>query len=173
MRARWGRWALLPMALLLMQGCAVKWTMRAAQPPLALQWPYQPARAKVSYVESLSGFAQKKGSASAWHAVVYGGGKENPNSFVLPVGVAVGGDGRLAVADLGRQCVHLFLPARQSYLRLAGSKTEKIVSPVGVAFDDDLNLYVSDSAGKVFAFGVEGQLRFTLEKAGEEPLQRP
>jgi len=159
--------------LFLATACAPKWGMRVAQPDTALQWPFQPGRAKVVYEKALTGFAREKGSSSAWHAVVYGKGKDNPYSFLLPVGVATGSDGRMAVADLGRRCVHLFLPARQLYLRLDGSKTEKIVSPVGVAFDETLRLYVSDSSGKIFAFDSKGEFGFALGKAGDEMLQRP
>ena len=169
----WGR-GLPALFALLLGGCATRWTMRLAQPEQPLQWPFSPARAKLTYVESLSGFARRKGSASVLHAVVYGGGgKEDPDAFILPVGIAAGSDGRLAVADQGRRCVHLYLPAQQQYLRLDGSKTEKIVSPVGLVFDEAQRLYLSDSAGRLFAFGPAGEFLYTLQKAGDEALQRP
>jgi DNA-binding beta-propeller fold protein YncE len=171
---RLARTVLVAGVALLTAACGAKhWTMRVAQPGLALQWPYQPARAKVTYLQSLTGFALQKGSGSALRAVVYGRGEDNPNSFVLPVGVATGGDGRIAVADLGRRCVHLYLPAQQLYLKLVGSKKERIESPVGVAFDDDLRLYLADSSGKLFAFSPKGEVLYTLRTAGEEALQRP
>ena len=44
---------------------------------------------------------------------------------------------------------------------------------MGVIFDDELRLYVSDSAGRVFAFGPDGGFLFTLDKAGADALQRP
>jgi DNA-binding beta-propeller fold protein YncE len=166
--------ALLPLALLsLFSACASKWTIRTAQPDILLQWPFPPHRAKLTYLRSLTGLSQQRGSASFLKAVVYGGEKGAPNAFVLPVAVATGSDGRIAVADRGLACVHLYLPERQQYLRLAGSREEKITSPVGLIFDEELKLYLSDSTGKVFAFGPEGELLFVLRKAGEEPLQRP
>jgi DNA-binding beta-propeller fold protein YncE len=161
------------LAALALGGCAPRWSMRLARPEQSLQWPYEPARAKLTYVESFTGFARPKGSASFWRAVVHGGGKDDSNSFILPVGIAVGGDGRLAVADQGRRCVHLYLPERQLYFRLDGSKTEKIVSPVGVAFDEEMRLYLSDSAGKIFAFSAAGEFLYAVRKAGEAALQRP
>ena len=169
---RWGMPLLLALALA-SPACASKWSLRTAQPAIALQWPYQPNRAKVTYVGTLTGFAQHRGAASALGSAITGREKEDPGALVLPVAVATGNDGRIAVADRGRRCVHLFLPAQQVYLKLDGSKEEKISSPVGVIFDDHLRLYLSDSAGKVFAFGPGGEFLFTLQKAGTEPLRRP
>lgn len=155
-------------------GCAAThWTMRAAQPEIALQWPYQPNPPKITYERSLGGFAQQRGGAATLRAIVYGREKEESNAFVLPVAVAKGRDGRIAVADMGRRCVHLFIPAQQTYLRLDGTKTEKVVAPVGVIFDDDDHLYLSDSSGRVFVFGADGAFVRTITMAGSEPLQRP
>jgi DNA-binding beta-propeller fold protein YncE len=167
------RTAVLLGLVLLLSGCAVTWAPRTDQPALDLQWPYQPIKAKLTYLRSLTGFAKRKGSASTFKAIVYGTESADRDAFVLPVAVATGSDGRIAVADMGRRCVHLYVPARQAYLRLDGSKREKVRSPVAVVFDDELRLYLSDSAGKVFAFGRDGEFLFTLEKAGEEVLQRP
>ena len=153
--------------------CAAKWTLRATPSPIALQWPYQPAKPKLTFVQSLNGFSQQKGSEAAFKAFVYGRDRGEQNAFVLPVAVATGRDGRIAVADMGRRCVHLFVPREQRYVRLAGGKNEKIVSPVAVAFDEELRLYVSDSAGRIFGFGADGELRFTITTAGTEALRRP
>jgi DNA-binding beta-propeller fold protein YncE len=159
---------------LLAAGCAANhWTLRALQPGLSLQWPYQPNRPKVTYERSLEGFARQRGGSAALRAIVYGKEKEETDAFVLPVAVAKGSDGRLAVADMGRRCVHLFVPARQQYLRLDGGPTEKIVSPVGVAFADDERLFLSDSAGRVFVFGEDGTFVRTITAAGGAPLERP
>jgi DNA-binding beta-propeller fold protein YncE len=154
-------------------GCTSTWTLRTARPDIALQWPYQPDAAKVTYVESLTGFTPNSNSGSVLRAIVIGEEERDRNAFVLPVAVATGHDGRIAVADLGRRCVHLYLPSQRRYVRLSGSEQEPIVSPVGVIFDDDLRLYLSDSVGKVFAFGADGALRFTLQTAGADKLQRP
>jgi len=155
-------------------GCAAtRWTLRAARPEIALQWPYQPNPPKVIYERSLGGFARQRGGSAALRAIVYGRDKEEINAFVLPVAVAKGRDGRLAVADMGRRCVHLFIPAQQTYLRLDGTKGERIVSPVGVTFDDADRLYLSDSTGRVFVFGADGVFLTTIRAAGTEPLRRP
>jgi DNA-binding beta-propeller fold protein YncE len=159
--------------LALSTACASQWTMRADRPREVLQWPFEPNRAKVTYERSLTGFDQHRGGSSAWHTFVYGKEKGEQAAFVLPVAVASGSDGRIAVADMGRKCVHLYLPAAGRYLRLQGPPQTPIVSPVGVAFDAALRLYLSDSAGQVLAFGPEGEFLFRLATAGKEPLQRP
>lgn len=169
---RW-RTLLLVAILALAAGCAPRWTLRTAAPDIALQWPYQPRKAKVIYVRSLTGLARTRDSGAVMKALVFGAETEDPNAFVLPVAVATGPGGRIAVADMGRRCVHLYLPREQRYVRLLGSEREKIASPVGLIFDEEGTLYVSDSGGTVFAFGADGVLRSTLRHAGAERLQRP
>ncbi len=158
---------------LLLSACAAKWQLRTAPSPVALQWPFQPGTAKVTFVESLTGFSPEKGGKAAFKAFVYGSDPGERNAFVLPVAVATGGDGRIAVADLGRRCVHLYLPEVQRYVRLTGSKNVRISSPVAVIFDEQLRLYVSDSAGQLFAFDAFGEFRFAVSNAGHESLLRP
>jgi len=143
------------------------------QPAIALQWPYQPNRAKVAYVQSLTGLVESATSGSVLRSIVFGSESEDRNAFVLPVAVATGSDGRIAVADMGRRCVHLYVPGEQRYAQLVGSERERVTSPVGVIFDEALRLYLSDSAGKVFVFDPDGALLFTLQNAGTERLQRP
>ena len=159
--------------VVLAAGCASKWVLRTAQPALPLQWPYQPSRAKVTYLQSLTGFAPTTNTATVVRAIVFGSEDEDRNAFVLPVAVATGRDGRIAVADMARQCVHLYVPGLQRYAQLRGSEHDKITSPVAVIFDDDLRLYLSDSTGKVFVFGPDGALLITLQQAGADRFQRP
>ncbi len=164
---------LLACALGLLAGCAAKYALKTAQPQVALQWPYQPNPAKVVYLQSFSGMTRNRDSGTLFRSVILGTEDENRDAFVLPVAVAKGRDGRIAVADLGRRCVHLYLPAQQRYFQLAGSDEDRILSPVGLVFDDELRLYLSDSSGKVLAFGPDGALLFTVHTAGAERLQRP
>ncbi len=159
--------------LSLTPGCTTTWKLRATQPASALQWPYPPNRAKVTYVQSLTGLLPSRNTASVLKTIVFGGDPADRTAFVLPVAVATGNDGRIAVADMGRRCVHLYLPGQQRYLQLTGSAGERIASPVGVIFDENLRLYLSDSVGKVFAFDRDGALLFILRTAGAEQLRRP
>jgi DNA-binding beta-propeller fold protein YncE len=139
----------------------------------ALQWPPSPNRAKLSLVGSLTGFSRGLDARTALRVIAHGRDGAGPGAFGLPVGVARGGDGRIAVADAACACVHLFVPVEQRYARLTGGKERRMVSPIGVAFDAQLRLYVSDSTGVVFGFDHDGALRTMLQTAGSQALLRP
>lgn len=158
--------------ILLCPGCSTKYSVRALPSPIALQWPYAPARAKATYVQALYGFARSGGSGSIVRAVT-GASERETGMFLLPVAVATGRDGRIAVADMGRRCVHLYIPSAKRAMRLQGSGKENMTSPVAVIFDDELRLYLSDSAGRIFVFGSDGSFLSSLRNAGNESLKRP
>jgi hypothetical protein len=154
-------------------GCASTWTLRTSEAPFALQWPFQPNPAKLTYVRSLTGLSPGPSAGRALAAFAYGKESADTNAFVLPVAVATARDGRIAVADLGRACVHLFLPAQARYLRLTGPRHEPMRTPIAVVFDEKQRLFVADSSGRVYAFGLDGEPLLTLRAAGATPLQRP
>jgi DNA-binding beta-propeller fold protein YncE len=168
-----GRGGRLALVALLLAGCATRWTPRAVEPAVALQWPYAPAPAKLTHLRSLRGFSASATVGSTLRAVAYGRGEDDAGAFVLPVAVATGSDGRIAVADLGGRCVHLYLPAQRRYLRLEGSGEQRLESPVAVAFDGAGSLWVADSAGRLLAFAADGSPRLVLARAGDAALRRP
>jgi DNA-binding beta-propeller fold protein YncE len=151
-------------------GCASRYALHTEKPQIALQWPYQPQPPKLVYVQSLNGFSE---STSVLKSVAGTGGGKSANSFILPVSIAVGGDGRIAVADLGRRCVHLYYAGKNKYKRLSGASGKALVSPVSVVFDAGMRLYVSDSAGRVVVYGNDASFQFDISDAGGEPLKRP
>jgi sugar lactone lactonase YvrE len=155
-------------------GCAAPYMVKESRPAIALQWPFQPNPAKVTYERSLTGLARRaSGFRSALRGIVYGRDKGDENAFILPVAVATAADGRMAVADLGRRCVHLYIPEEERYVRLTGSERDPVVSPVAVAFGEARRLHLSDSAGTVFTFASDGTLERVIRMAGEEKLLRP
>ncbi len=164
---------LLAGAAALLAACATTWTPRTATAPAALQWPFAPRPAKVSFDHALTGFGEEAGARTALRAVAYGRDPGTRGGFVLPVAVAAGADGRLAVADAGCRCVHLFLPAERRYLRLSGPDEAPLESPVAVLFDDAARLWVSDSRGRVLAYRSDGTFEAALAAAGETPFARP
>ncbi len=167
------RRALVAAVLILLPGCSARFTPRVELPEVTLQWPFPPHAAKLTFVRSLTGFAPGRSAGRALRALVAGKESADLNAFVLPVAVAVGPGGEIAVADMGRRCVHLFFPETGRYLRLVGSRTEPIVSPVALAFDEAARLYLTDSAGRLFAFGAHGETLWTSRSAGETPWLRP
>ncbi len=161
-------------AVFLALGCGPKWTLRTERSDVALVWPFPPNKPKVTYVMDITGFKPRSDSESLLDTIVYGRSGGDDYSLGLPVAFASGKDGRLAVADIGRRCVHLYVPGEQKYMRLSDGGGEALVSPVGAAFDDELRLYVSDSvAGKIFIFGADGKFLSTIDKTGAGLLIRP
>jgi DNA-binding beta-propeller fold protein YncE len=173
-RRRRGRaTALALLAVAALPGCASQWSPREARPEVALQWPYAPAPAKLTYVRSLDGFAAAATVGATLRAIAIGRDEGRDDRFGLPVAVAAGGDGRLAVADLGRRCVHLYLPATKRYLRIDDAGGAPLRSPVAVAFAEDGTLFISDSAGRLLAFDAAGEPLWQRDQVGGVRLQRP
>src|SRR5688572_11877993 len=125
------RIALVLTAAVVSAGCQATWTPTTAAPKSALQWPFAPAAAKVRYGWSLTGITRDTSVGTVLESVVFGTGGSS-GAFVQPVAVTTGGDGRIAVADTGCRCVHLYLPRAAKALRLFGTDRERIVSPVAV-----------------------------------------
>lgn len=139
--------------------------------PAPLQWPFAPAAARVTYAHAFTGLARRTSVATALQTLAIGGGRSE-GGFVLPVSTAQAKDGRVAVADIGCRCVHLYTPADSGYQRLTGDDRNRLQSPVGVAFAGN-RLFVSDSSGSLFAFDADGTLRFVQTAAAEPHWKRP
>jgi len=167
------RSVLLAALLALAAGCASSWKLRTVQAPYALQWPFPPNKAKLAYDHALTGLTATRGAGEVLANVVVGGSSTDEGAFLLPVAVAAARDGRIAVADMGRACVHLFVPTEARYTCLKGPRNEPMRTPVAVAFDGANRLFVSDSSGRVYAFGPEGAPLFSVSSAGTAPLLRP
>lgn len=173
---KWARHTRLLLVLGLVAGCmqggSTRWSPATTRPDARLQWPYLPSAAKVVYDRALAGLTPNRNAATVLRSVVLGQQDEN-DAFVMPVAVAIGRDGRMAVADMGRRCVHLYVPASARYVCLSGTERERIGSPVGVAFDENSGLYVTDASGRLFGFDAGGAVRFVTTSAGAQRLQRP
>ena len=160
-------------AAFLAAGCASSWEVRTEPSGSGLQWPDTSGRTVLRHTTTVTGFRQNGSNAgSILRRIVFG--PSNEGSFMQPVALSVGSDGRIAVADAGCSCVHLFLPKERRYERIEGTGTEHLRSPVSLTFDNDHLLYVSDSAqGAVFVFGDRGQPVDVIRRAGDQKLQRP
>ena len=153
-------------------GCASQWSPRTSEAGFTLQWPPPPGVAKVTYLRSLEGFAGNA-LAGRLRTLAWGERRTAEGAFALPAAVATAPDGRIAVADVGCQCVHLFVAATRRYQRLVGPAAAPLQSPVAVAFGDEGRLWVSDSAGRVLGFAADGTVAVTLGGAGEATFGRP
>ncbi len=164
------KYLLLPLILLLsVSGCArVKWAP-ATEKPADLVWPEPPAVARARYLGEINHFQQ---TSSNLASVIFG--KSRAGKIIKPAAVAIGSDGRLAIADLGKKGVHLYLPGTSQYLFLIRTGKTILQTPVGLAFDASDNLYVADSTlKKIVKFDGEGRYVNAVSNAGDQPLLRP
>jgi DNA-binding beta-propeller fold protein YncE len=156
-------------AILLLAACApVKWAM-VRDKTADLKWPTPPNPVKVVYNGEISGF---RPTGKSLFTQLFGRGKGG--EIIKPVAVAVGGDGRIAIADAALMAVHLFVPTQQKYILLTHAGSKRLQSPVSVVFTRDLKLFVSDSVlRKVFLFNMAGKLEKVLDAVGNGTFIRP
>jgi sugar lactone lactonase YvrE len=161
------------LALVLFTGCASTWVLDADPSDGRIEWTDSAGKPRVRHLTSVKGFRESGMSAgSLARRIIFG--RSRDGALTQPVAAAVGSDGRIAVADTGCPCVHLYLPKEQRYLRIFGPPHEEFSSPVSVAFDEELRLFVSDSARRaVFVFDAGGKSSSVLRRAGAGELQRP
>jgi DNA-binding beta-propeller fold protein YncE len=143
------------------------------QPDTGLVWPQPPDTPRIRYVESISSqqaFKSESGGIfSKIAGLFFGEEKEHP-PLVQPVGIAVGPDGLIYVADPGAHGVHIFDRARKEYDFLSENKLGKFLSPVGVAVAPDGTIYISDSErGEIVALNKDRDPLFAVR----ENLVRP
>jgi len=156
------------LAALLATGCASKWAMNIQPSEARPVWPQAPEKPRIRHLMTITGFKEQGASMKT---LFLGKGEDK---FMSPVAVAIGGDGRIAVADTGSKKVHLYIPKEERYVKVIRFESGEIVSPVGVAFDDDLRLYVSDSFhGKIAVFDPLGKYLYSIDRARDGALKRP
>lgn len=146
-----GRWG-LGIVLLCLWSCApVKWDTVLSE-PAKLSWPPLPNPKKIEYLGTLNQFTPVGRSL---RTIIFG--QNEPGKLVKPVAIAVGADGRMAIADAGKRGVHFFIPSQQKYVLLTKAGEDEFQSPVSVIFDNAQNLVVSDSSlAKIFVFDDNG-----------------
>jgi len=172
------RCMVLPAFLLLAAGAAFAGskgtdaTKNASPPaPLILE-----GGRRLEYVRSFSSQSEVKPKKSFLSRVVdFVAGPPEIHSMVRPYDLATDGQGRIIVTDPGARLVHVFDFKNQKYKHLEGSGKEDFKSPIGVAVDDQDNLYVSDSElGKIFVFDAKGKFRRYIGNVkGEGYFKRP
>lgn len=139
------------------------------QKHIDLEWPARPNPVKVKYIGEIREFRQIGLNLASLLI-----GKSDPGKIQQPVAIAVGRDGRMAIADPKLLGVHFYVPATQKYKLIYKIKSGELQMPVAVCFDRELNLYVSDSLHrKVFVFDQDGVVVDVLAKAGKNPFGRP
>lgn len=160
---------LIGLLLLSLCACApAKWDAVVGEPS-KLSWPPMPNPKRVEYVGTLRQFTP---SGRSLGSILFG--QTPAGRIVKPVAIAVGSDGRMAIADAGKRSVHFHIPNQQKYVLLTKARNEDFLSPVSVMFDSSLNLLISDSMlGKVFVFDVNGTFTKEITPPPKQAFVRP
>lgn len=151
--------------LLVVGGCGGP----AVKPETAeLVWPLPPDEPRVKFVQSVYGPNDlDMGQGSLSEAIF---GEDTEFNFRKPYGVAVGGDGRIFVSDIGR--VVVFDHAKKKLYDFGTKGATRLVVPMGLAVSADGTLFVADLANdKVLAFDRDG--RVTMSYGHAEELTNP
>lgn len=170
-------WSIVLLAVLCLAGCAglsnEPLTLRDSAVDLA--WPPAPNPPRVRFLREITGPEQivpNQGKLGhLWQMVT--GEERVMVPLITPYGIAADGGSLLCVADSSARVVQCYdLEKREvNYIRQAGD--EPFASPVGVAFDSNGNVLVSDSVNaRVYVFSPQGEYLRELSK-GEVAFQRP
>ena len=145
--------------------CTSQWAMKTETSGTQFLWPVLPEKPMIKYVMSVKGFEENNTSLKT---ILMGRGSYN---LARPVAAVVGSDARLAIADIGSRCVHLYIPSEKKYIAITMAGSELLQSPVGIVFDETLRLYVADSAlRKIAVYDKTGAFLLFL---GEREFERP
>ncbi|MCK9454481.1 MAG: 6-bladed beta-propeller [Sulfurimonas sp.] len=140
------------------QACATK----EVEVEKIITFPQYPQTPKILYLATYRGGA-KEDKTSALDAFL--GEKKSEkkvSNIIKPYGVGIQ-DGKLYVADTGSDAVFVIDEETRELMFIGNGTVGRLASPVGIAFDRDKNLYVSDSRErKINRYDINGQLNLTF-----------
>ena len=145
-------WVLAACCLLL-SSCA---TLEPAKPRVERYWPLPPDPPRISYVRSFSE-PDDVGKKRTWFLITFRflfGEGESPH-MLRPHAVTTDNRGWVYVTDTGLQAVHIYDFSGKNYYQLFWIERgqSRLMSPVGVAVDEERNIYVSDSQlNRIFVY---------------------
>ena len=134
-------------------------------------WPLPPEKPRIQHQLTFitpQDLGAKRGFFSRlWDFIV---GEDTVDRIQSPHGVVADSEGAVYVADWGVGLIHYFHFGKKKYDSFAKTKIGPLVSPIGLALDDDGLLYVTDSVKRrVFVFSGTKNKRVI----GDDSLVRP
>jgi len=160
----------LTVVLLLLLGTAH--ALSGAAPGDTLVWPMPTDQPRIRFIRSVTSteeLTQKKGFFEKLISFI-GGSETSKNWFVQPVGVTAYSSDIVIVTDPGAHGIHVLNLEKKEYDFIGSTKFGALKSPVGCAFDDEGNLYVTDSErGSIIVFDSD----LDAEKEITSGLRRP
>lgn len=155
--------------LLLLPGCAVKMGKQTEK----VYWPKPPEMPRYVHEANIHNELdiQQVSSSERLRRAVIGADPKAKAAFVKPFDVAVR-HGRIVVSDTMANTLHLFdIPSRR-LMRIGRSQKGRLINPLGVAIDDEANIYVADSGAKqIVVYNATGH--FLRRIGGPGDLSRP
>lgn len=101
--------------LVITPGCASKWSLVVDSPTERPAWPDDSNGQVATYIGTIRGFKETGTTISTVLRSFAFGNRAEDYTIVRPVSAAVGPDNRLAIADIGRSCIHLYIPRAEIY----------------------------------------------------------
>jgi DNA-binding beta-propeller fold protein YncE len=136
-------------------------------------WPPPPQTERIRYIQSISG-PSDVGIKKSWLKRAFDTilGKEEAEERILrPYGIFAD-KSRIYVTDPGAHVLHVFDLKGGNYFQITEAKKEELVSPIGVAVDENGEVYLSDSVlHGVFIYDREG--KYLRELGSPELFVRP
>lgn len=114
-----------------------------------LYWPPPPQTPKIKYLRSITNPSDIGIKKSFWRKAVDSvfGADNLPENLLRPYGVYANSD-RIYVTDPGLHVVHIFDLNHNKYFNLTSAKEDDLVSPIGIAADENGEIYLTDSVLK-------------------------
>ena len=164
--------ALVSMLPCFVVGCAApkRPLLQPSTPPLV--WPTPPDTPRVQFLGELRGsddLQRAKTFGEHWDELLHG--PTPPERLVSPHAVTIHTNGqRVAVADTGGRCVHMFDLSAQTHHRVTNcANRSSLIAPSAVAWVDDA-LWIADAqAGRITAIGADGSCRLISDDSMERP----
>jgi len=128
--------------------------------PQDLVWPLPPDKPRIRWVEGIWNVRlyDAKGKATLFDRLIGDTSKQGPEVLFRPTGVATDSKGRILVTAQLRKTVYVIDREHKQVIRIYGSASMKLRSPLGVVADDKDNIYVADpQLHGVMRFSPDGQ----------------
>jgi len=139
----------------------------------SLQWPPYPQTPRILYIGKIIDPATI-GNNQSWFSRTMNslfGADNQAESLVRPYGVFADKN-RIYITDPGLGCFHIIDNQKKTYFSIEETAEEHLLSPIGIAVDEDGYIYVSDSLlRKIFVFNKNG--KYVRQIGTTDFFQRP
>lgn len=137
----------------------------------SIRWPLPPAKTRYVYVKSVYGepVTKEEGFFASLASFLFG--EKEPHYFSRPHDIAVSPGGLMVVTDPGAGGFHIINLEQEEYHFIQQLDEDRLNSPIGVAFNKEGNILISDSeTAKIYRVSTNGD---KLGEIRDKGLLRP